>query len=227
MTQRSRRAYEFPPHLPLSGVDPGTNLLVSGPSASGARELALRLAVPPAGSDEGLLLVSADVPGRALLDRCDELERPVDRGRLGIVDCAGTVVDEHRRFSTHGDPIDDPGQLDRVGVELSTLYESIVEGGVDRVRLGVFSLSSMVSSAPHREVSRFVHMLSGRVIATDDLGVYLVDSTTTDSRLVDSVAGFCDGRIEVRSPGVGDFEVRVEGLEDQPTSWTALDLPAE
>lgn len=227
MTQRTQSAFEFVGDLPVAGVEPGTNLLVSGPSASGARELALRLVVPPAGNDDGVLLLSADVPGQSLLERCDELGWPIDRERLGIVDAAGTDGDVHRRFGARGEPIDDPGELDRIGVELASLYEAVVERGAERVRVGVFSLSSMISSASHRDLSRFVHMLSGRVIATGDLGVFLVDSTTTDDRLVDSVAGFCDGRLEVRSPGVDDFEVRVRGLEGQPDSWTQLSLPGD
>lgn len=226
MTQTSKHAYGFPEAVPLESVDPGTNLLVSGPSARGARELALRLVVPPTLSNDGLLLLSADVPGRALLERCEEVGPAVDRERLGIVDATGTGTDEHRRFGTTGEPIDDPGELNRIAMELSQLYESVVREGVEGVRIGVFSLSSMLVHAPQREVSRFVHMLSGRVIATDDLGVFLVDSTADDERVVDGVAGFCDGRIEVRSADGGEhaFEARVEGLEGHDGSWEPFEV---
>lgn len=224
MTQTSKHAYAFPQSVPLESVDPGTNLLVSGPSARGARELALRLVVPPMLSEDGMLLVSADVPGRALLERCDEVGA-VDRERLGIVEATGTGEDEHRRFDSHGEPIDDPGELERIAVELSQLYETIDAKGVPGVRIGVFSLSSMLVHAPQREVSRFVHMLSGRVIATDDLGVFLVDSTAADERVVDAVAGFCEGRIEVREGGDGDaFEASVEGLEGHDGSWEPFEV---
>lgn len=225
MTQTSKHAYGFPEGLPLDSVAPGTNLLVSGPSARGARELALRLVVPPMLSDDGLLLLSADVPGRALLERCDEV-RAVDRERVGIVDATGTGADEHRRFDPAGKPIEDPGELNRIAMELSQLYESVVREGVDGVRIGVFSLSSMLVHAPQREVSRFVHMLSGRVIATSDLGVFLVDSTAADDRVVDGVAGFCDGRIEVRAADGAEnaYEARVEGLEGHDGSWEPFEV---
>lgn len=227
MTQTSKHAYAFPESVPIDSVAPGTNLLVSGPSARGARELALRLVVPPMLSEDGLLLLSTDVPGRALLERCDEVGA-VDRERLGIVEAAGTGADEHSRFATAGEPIEDPGELNRIAMELSQLYESVVRGGADGVRIGVFSLSSMLVDAPQREVSRFVHMLSGRVIATDDLGVFLVDSTATDDRVVDAFAGFCDGRLEVRAgDGGGDaFEARVEGLEGHDGTWEPFEIGA-
>lgn len=230
MTQTTKHGYAFPQSVPLESVDPGTNLLVSGASARGARELALRIAVPPMLSEDGLLLLSADVPGRALLERCDEVGT-VDRERLGVVDATGTGEDDHRRFTPSGEPIADPGELDRMAVELSHLYERLVGEGVPGVRIGVFSLSSMLVHAPQRAVSRFVHMLSGRVIATDDLGVFLVDSTATDDRVVDAVAGFCDARIEVRAADGGEdaFEASVEGLEAHDGAWEpfTVEEPAE
>jgi hypothetical protein len=69
-------------------------------------------------------------------------------------------------------------------------------------------------------------MLSGRVIATDDLGMFLVDSTASDERVIDGVAGFCDGRIEVRAADGGEdaFEARIEGLEGHDGSWEPFEV---
>lgn len=221
MSQESRSRYEFQSGIPVAGVEPGTNLLVRGPSSQGAREVALRLITDGTLENDAALLVSSDVGGQALLDRCDEACPGLDRSRLGIVDCAGVGWDDQHRFQSFGDPIDDPGDLTGIEIELSTLYETLAARNVDGVRVGLFSVSSLLAHSDLRPVSRFVHMLTGRVIATDDLGVFLVDAAALDDRLVQTIEQFCDGSIEVR--GSDDtYELRVTGLEDQPDDWTSV-----
>lgn len=224
MSQESHSTYEFQPELPLEGVEGGTNLLVSGPSESGAREVALRLVVAGAARDEGLLLVSSDVTGRSLLERCESVGPPLDRTRLGIVDCAGAGDDDQQRFGGHVERIEGPGDLNAIGRQLSILYETLAGQDLDGIRIGVFSVSSLLLHAPLRRVSRFVHMLTGRVIATDDLGVFLVDTTALESTAVETIAGFCDGRVEVRDGEDTAYQIRVTGLDGQPEEWTPLSL---
>lgn len=225
MDPDSLSRYEFQPGLPIRGVAPGTNLLVSGPSASGAREIALDL-ITAATRHEGILLVSADVEGRALLDRLDEAPEPVTRSMLGIVDCAGMEPHEDRRFLAHAEPIADPGDLTAIEIEFSILYEKLAERDPRGIRIGLFSLSSLLTHAPLRDVSRFLHMLTGRIIATDDLGVFVIDSTTQDPRTVETMSRFCDGHVEVRDADEG-LELRVTGLDDQPATWSPVDYDVE
>jgi hypothetical protein len=213
--------YEFQLGLPVEGAEPGTNLLVSGPSAEVARELALDL-LTAAPSDESLLLLSADVGGRELLDRLDDSPRLVDRSRLGVVDCAGMGDGEDRRFATHGDPISHPGDLTSIEVEFSLLYEKLAASNPRGVRVGLFSLSALLAHAPLREVSRFVHMLTGRVIATDDLGVFVVDAAREPPETVETMSHFCDRHIRVRR-GEDGLELRVERRAGEADGWTAVD----
>lgn len=227
MSQESHSTYEFQPDLPLEGVEAGTNILVSGPSESGAREVALRLVVTGAARNEGLLLVSADVSGRSLLERCESIGTPLDRTRLGIVDCAGAGVDDQQRFSGHLESIQGPGDLNAIGRQLSILYETLAEKDLDGTRIGVFSVSSLLLHAPLRRVSRFVHMLTGRVIATGDLGVFLVDSAAGDRRATETLERFCDRRVTVRREDDGRPAVRVDeiGRAGGLGEWRAFDPP--
>jgi KaiC/GvpD/RAD55 family RecA-like ATPase len=221
MNENDRERFTSPSGLSLDSVRPGTNVMVSGPSGRGARNVALRLVMASAESDDGVLLVSADVDGRALLDRAADVAGPLDRTRIGVVDCSG-LDDDQQRFDEYGESIEDPGDLMRIEMELSTLYETLTGQGYDRVRLGVFSVSSLLAHADLQRVARFVHMLTGRVIATDDLGVFVVDETMQDDRTVDAIEQFCDATIDVRDGEDGAFEARVRGLDAETESWSAV-----
>lgn len=222
MTPDSEFRYEFSPGLPVPGVAPGTNLLVSGTAGRGARAIAIDL-LAAASRREGMLIVSADVGGRPLLDRLDEGPYPVTRTMLGIVDCTGETHAEDRRFLPHAAPIADPGDLTSIEIEFSLLYEKLAGRDPRGIRTGLFSLSSLLAHAPLRDVSRFLHMLTGRVIATDDLGVFVIDSTTQDARTVETMSRFCDGHVEVQDADGGGIELRVTGLADHPEAWTPVD----
>ncbi|WP_276259706.1 DUF7504 family protein [Haloglomus litoreum] len=213
--------YEFQPGIPLEAAAPGTNLLVSSPSGVLARELALDLLAAGSGQ-ESLLLVAADLDGRGLLDRLDRPARSVDRSRLGIVDCTGPGDRDEERFTTHGEPISNPGDLTSIEVEFSLLYEKIA-AEASHVRIGLLSLSSLLAHASLREVSRFVHMLTGRIIATDDLGVFAVDASLTDERTVETLSHFCDRHVQVRNGGDGGVELRVDERMAEPGAWAPLD----
>lgn len=221
MTTDARSRFRFPPGFAVDDVDPGTNVLVTGPSGRGARDVALRLVMAGDADEEGVLLLSADVDGRSLLDRAEAVAGPIDRTRVGVVDCSG-LDDEQERFDEHGETIDDPGDLMSIEMEFSVLYETLVERGLDKVRFGVFSVSSLLAHADLQDVSRFVHMLTGRVIATEDLGVFVVDKSMQDDTTVDAIEQYCDGTIDVRDGADGEFEVRVRGFDTDSKSWTAL-----
>lgn len=222
MDSNTQYRYEFPPGLSITGVTPGTNLLVSGPSSGGAREIALDL-VTGATSQEATLLFSADVEGEALLERLDEAPEPVNRSMLGIVDCVGAPSEQDPRFRPHAEPISDPGDLTSIEIEFSLLYEKLAKRDPIGIRIGLFSLSSLLAHASVTDVSRFLHMLTGRTIATEDLGVFVVDSTAQDARTVETMSRFCDGHVEVREGDEAGLELRVSGMDKQPAEWTPVD----
>ncbi len=195
------RAFEytfgFPPELGIAGVPAGTNVLVAGPAEAGGLDVALALTAPEEGADESSLLVAADEPGERLLDRYEEVDLEVDPARVGVVDCA-SETSSNRFLGRHGS-IDGPGDLRKIAVELSSLYETLVERGPAGVRMGLFSASALLEHSEHREVTRFVHTFTGRVLATEDLGVVYVDTTRSDDSVVDGFSHFCDVRVDVRS----------------------------
>jgi len=215
--------FGFPAPLFPDGVEPGTNILVRGPGDSGAREVALRLTQPEPYRNEGRLLLSADVSGRHLLDRASEVGDGVDPERVGVVDCSG-IADEDHRFDHH-DRIEGPGDVMAIEMAVATLYETLRAKGFDRIRFGVFSVSTMLAHADLRTVSRFVHMLTGRIIATGDLGVFYIDSSLDGDVTVEVIEHFCEHTVEVRRTG-GEVELREGGARDGRRDWRPLDPQA-
>jgi KaiC/GvpD/RAD55 family RecA-like ATPase len=227
--ERGEEAGRFavPEYLPVDDLDPGTNVVVSGPTATGARHVALALATAGA-PEEGLLLVSADVGGESLLAHCESVGGDLDRERVAVVDCSG-ADDAQRRFAPGVGEIDGPGDVGAIGMEASRLYEELIERGHDGIRVGAVSVSTLLLESDLSTVSQFLHALTGRVVALGDLGVFLVDSAAGDRRATETLERFCDRRVTVRREDDGRPAVRVDdvarpgGLGD----WTAFDPPWE
>jgi len=217
MSPASDRPYEFGPDFPVEAVDPGTNLLVAGSTMGGARELALRLVTRGNDAAEGMLLVSTNRHSEKLLGDCDRLCPGLNREKFGLIDC---LRDQHGAtdLPVRMGTVSNPSDLTGIGIEFSGLYESLYQAGADRVRAGLYSVSTLLMYSDLQTVSRFVHTLGGRIAATDGLGVFLIDSTAQDERAVNTITQFCDGRIDVREDG-GRSELRVRGLDDQPAAW--------
>ena len=104
------------------------------------------------------------------------------------------------------------------------LFRSCIDfrgNDVERVRTGLFSLSTLLSFDDLRTVSRFVHTLVGRINSVDGLGVFLLDPASHDERAVRTLTQFCAGRIEVRESD-SVTELRAQGMPEQPDGWLSL-----
>ncbi|NEU56630.1 hypothetical protein [Halorussus sp. MSC15.2] len=219
MTQRQTSAYEFADDLPIEGVEPGSNLLVAGPTMGGARDLALRLVTAGSDREEGLVLVTTTKSGGKILSECDKLCTGLQQSTFGVVDCV-SKKQGREQTSERIETVSSPGDLTGIGIEFSGLYQSVHRETTERVRAGLFSLSTLLMYTEFQTVSRFVHTVAGRIGATDGLGVFLIDPSTQDERVVNTITQLCDGRVDVRVRGDGTREMRVRGLADQPREWT-------
>lgn len=218
MSQQERRPYQFGDDLPLAGVEPGTNLLVAGPAMSGVQRLALRLVTDGNDLGEGMMFVTTNDSGEKLLNECDQLCNGVNRSRYGIVDCVSRQQGLDQ-FSDRVETVSSPADLTGIGIGFSGLYQNINQNSGQRVRAGLYSLSTLLMYSDFQSVSRFVHTLGGRITTADGLGVFLIDPTTQDERVIRTIAQFCDGRIDVRADD-GTTELRVRGLVDHSREWT-------
>lgn len=212
------RPYRFAAALPVEPVAPGTSLLVAGGTHEGARPLALRLAAPA--DDEALVVVTTDKSGPRLVDRCGAAVDALDRDRVGVVDCVGDGTDgQGERIEA----ISGPSDLTGIGMHYSSLYGTFHGEGTDRVRSVFDSLSTMLLFGDTHTVGRFVHTITSRIDTAGGLGVFVIDPSIHDEREVDTIARFCDGRIDVRE-GADGPELHVRGLPGQPREWTPFDV---
>lgn len=214
----SDRDYAFP-GLPLEPVRAGRTILVRGSNVDGAKRVILR-ATAPDGIDEGTVLVSTNTTGDALLDDRREWGCAGD-DRVCVIDCVslqqGTEpsADRIKGVST-------PADLTGVGMQASAFYQLLYDQGVDRIRVGLLSASTLLMYSDLRRVSRFVHTLTGRVAATDGLALVALDDDSHDEQVVSTFEQMCDGRIDLRIDG-DRREIRVLGLPGQPEGWLPLD----
>lgn len=209
------RNYAFP-DLPLDGTEPGTSLLVAGAPHEGAESLALRLM--DIDDDEGALFVSTDRAAKQVLRNCEQFGVDLDADRVGLVDCVGSDTDAPVRVLT----VSGPEDLTGIGMRYTKLYADLRKSGVERVRTGIVSATTLLSFAETRDAARLVHSLAGRVSSVDGFGAFLVDPSTLDDREVNTIARFCDGRVEVRRTDEGN-ELRVSGLAGRDGDWRSFE----
>jgi hypothetical protein len=207
--------------LPIEPITPGTTLLVAGPTHAGTANLWMRLLARP--SDEGAIFVTTNKRAARLATDCDRLGVGLSLDTTGVVDCVGQDDDSTR---AHVVPVSGPADLTGIGMRYSDLYRKLAAGGVDRVRTGLYSMSTLLSFGELRPVSRFVHTLTGRIDSVGGLGVLLIDPAAHDERTIRTVAQFCDGRLDVREGDAGP-ELRARGYPGAEGTWTPFETTPE
>lgn len=217
-------AYRFGDGIPIDPVAPGSTLLVAGSALTRTDDLARSMVVDGADDGEGSLFVATNSTWRKLLSACQQTHPGLDSSRLAVVDCSGqdfTQTDDVqvKYISTQSD-------LTGIGMKFSRLYESLYADATNgRVRTGLLSLSSLAMYVDMRSLYRFAQTITARIESAGGLGVFTVDPTTHDTKVVNTLSQAMDGRIEVReTDDEGRHELRVRGLLDQPSGWQAFEL---
>ena len=206
-------AYAFE-DLPLDPVKAGTSVLVAGPSHVGTKELAYRMLV--GGDDEGVVVLTTNTTAADIAADCEAVGIETTPDRMGIVDCLDS---DDSGVPARVLTVSSAQDLTGIGMRYSKLYRDFHEGGVERVRTGLFSISTVLSLTELQTVSRFVHTLVGRVSKVNGLGVFLVDPAMHDERELRTIAQFCDARIDVREGP----ELRSQGFLDGEAEWIPFD----
>lgn len=209
--------YEFD-DLPLAGIRPGTTVLIAGPSHAGARSLGLKMLAGSTG--EGTTIVTTNQRAVRIADDCNRVGIDVRSDDSAIIDCVG---DDELRVPARVLQVSGPADLTGIGMRFSDISVAFKREGIDRIRTGIFSLSTLLTFGEVKTVSRFIHTLIGRIDAIDGFGVLLIDPSNHDDRAVSTLSQFCTGRIDVRQTDVGP-ELRASGLSDHPRGWSPFDV---
>jgi KaiC/GvpD/RAD55 family RecA-like ATPase len=193
--------YDLGPPLDVE-VEQGSNLLLSGPALTGKKQLAFDILASGVRNGEGAIVVSntdgAKRVFEALEERVDYTDRPV-----AVVDCVTRQqgVSEARddaqvRYTSS--PVDMTG----VGIKFSELLEEFYEQqAIERNRVFLDSLSTLLMYSDLQTVFRFLHVFTGRVQSVDGLGLYAIDSTAHDDKTMNTLKQLFDGVIETHEDG--------------------------
>jgi KaiC/GvpD/RAD55 family RecA-like ATPase len=203
--------YQLSGVLADTEVDPGTNLLVSGAPMTGKREIALRLLAAGSGRGEGAIVVTTKDAADRILDEYTDL---VEDATVGVIDCVtkqqgvGNVT-EDPRVKYASSPVDMTG----IGIQLSEFLEEFYGSqGLERNRVLLYSLSTLLMYSNLQTVFRFLHVFTGRIQSADALGVYVIDSTAHDDQTMNTLSQLFDGVIDVEEGDDGEPDLSVGGL---------------
>ena len=175
-------------------VDPGTSLLVTGPPLTGKRALAMDVLAEGTKTGEAAIVVTTkDGATRVLDDYRDRVE--IDGRPVAVIDCVTRQqgIDEVRdddRVKYTSSPVDMTG----VGIKLSETLESFYsDHGVERTRVMVHSLSTLLMYSDLQTVFRFLHVFTGRVQSVDGVGLFCIDSSAHDDQTMNTLTQLFDG----------------------------------
>jgi hypothetical protein len=187
-----------------TALDPGSSLLVSGPAFSGQQDVLFDVLAAGGNPDEGALVVTTDLAGERV--RRAYRDRTGGGDDLYVVDARGGATGTQsggERLQT----VSSPGDLTGIGINVVRCLRALRDRGVDRVRIGLHSISTLVQYLDHVTVFQFLHTLVGRVQATDHMLVAsLVDGP--DERTFATVGSMFDVLLQIREQDDG-LESRV------------------
>lgn len=190
--------YELGPDFEDTTVEPGTNLLVSGPPLSGKRLLAFEALSTGANAGDGSVIITTrDSSDRVLADYRSLLENP-DRTHLGIVDC----VTQHQGRSLPDTDLvkhtSSPTDMTGIGIKFSEFIEEFyTERGVKKNRIAMDSLSTLLMYSDVQTVFRFMHVLTSRLEDADAIGVFVIESSAHDAETMNTLKQLFDGVVHV------------------------------
>jgi KaiC/GvpD/RAD55 family RecA-like ATPase len=198
----------------VDGLDPGVNVLVSGPPMSGKRELVFDLLAPEGIPADPIVVMTTDDPASRIRMQFDERDVRFEPSSFRIVDATGAPGDSDPPIHR----VSSPADLTGMGVAFTQAVDGMATP--DRLRLGFVSISTLLQYVDAERAFSFLHVLSRRTSAAGYLGVYSIDPTTHEDRFVNVVTSIFDAAIEIREDDDGARELRVRGLSDVAPEWT-------
>ncbi|PSQ05405.1 recombinase RecA [Halobacteriales archaeon QS_6_71_20] len=178
-------------------IEPGSNVLVTGPSLSGKRELSLDVLAGGTRNGEGAIVVTTKDSADRILSQFEK--------RTGYEGRPVAIVDTVTRQQGVGDAPDSdrikytssPVDMTGIGIKLSEFLETFYrDRGIRQNRVMVHSLSTLLMYSDLQTVFRFLHVFTGRIQSVDGLGVYCIDSTAHDDQTMNTLKQLFDGIVE-------------------------------
>ena len=193
--------YDLSPALDAE-VQPGTNILLAGPPLTGKRALGFDILAAGVNQGEGGTVVSTKDSAQRVLQ---DLERRFDREDRAVVviDCVTrqqgiSDVTDDERVKYVSSPVDMTG----IGIKLSDVLQDFYQTReIERNRVMLHSLSTLLMYSDLQTVFRFLHVFTGRIQSVDGLGLFAIDSTAHDDQTMNTLKQLFDGIITTQESG--------------------------
>lgn len=193
--------YTLGGRLEEATIRPGTNVLVTGPPLTGKRRLGREILRHGMAAGEGSIVIST----HDTAERVQEVfaaASGADDDLLGIVDCVtkhvgGSPTDTDRvRYASS------PTDMTGIGIKFAESIEYFqCEHGVQRNRVLLNSITTLLQYTSLQAVFRFLHALTTRIEEVDAIGVAIIESTVHDEEAMGTIRELFDGVIETSLDG--------------------------
>lgn len=216
--------YELDDALPpdvLTGVNPGTNILVTGPAMSGKRRLMLDILARGAEAGDGSVIVTSNDTAGEIVQEYRQVVGDTDT-YLRIIDTVSSQIGSEgvKEISRS---VNSPGDLTGIGIEFSEVARNAEAEAVDRLRIAFDSLSPLLMYVDLQSLFQFLHVFTSQIQSQNWLGLFAIDPDSHEEQVVNTVSQLFDGMLEVRVPDSGGREIRARGFADATAEWAKLD----
>jgi KaiC/GvpD/RAD55 family RecA-like ATPase len=199
--------YDLRPHLDVE-IEPGTNLLLSGPPLTGKRSLARDILVDGVRAGEGAIVVTTKDSAQRVLknigEQIDYEGRPV-----AVVDTVSRQqgvndVRDSDLVKYTSSPVDMTG----IGIKLSEFLQAFYgDRQIRRNRIMLHSLSTLLMYSDLQTVFRFLHVFTGRVQSVDALGLFAIDDSAHDDQTMNTLKQLFDGIVRTHEDAEPDIRL--------------------
>lgn len=193
--------YDLGPEFDGVSVDPGTNLLVSGPPLSGVRRLAFEAVTAGADSGDAVLVITTRYSARRVFADLNTLV-DTDDITLGVVDCVTRRQDQVYADDSRVQYVTSPAALTRIGIKFSEFVKQFDAEGIDQTRVVFDSLSTLLPYPDTQSVFKFLAVLSGQIEEAGALGIHVIEPAAHDEETLRTLAEVFDGRVTVADNAV-------------------------
>ncbi|MEF8812963.1 MAG: ATPase domain-containing protein [Halovenus sp.] len=206
-----------------SAIPAGSSILVSGPAMTGKDSFVLDILADGTRKEEGVVVMSTDTDAEKLVEAIQSRDPDVPGHRIAAMDCRSESGREETELDNGAfvHRVASPSDLTGIGIGVTKCFDRLHAAGIDRGRLALMSLSTMITYSDKETVFKFCHVLSSRLDAAEFLGLFTIDSTAHDEQTLQVIKQAVDGLIELRERD-GVREARLGGLQPEPSDWVEL-----
>lgn len=183
------------PSAPVSALEPGTCLLVSGPTRE-THALTIDLLAMGPEREETAMLISTNEPAGTVLEAF-ETHGALISDLVGVVDCT-TGEGESATGHVPVSYLSSPGDLTGLSLEVAKLVETL---NPTRLRIGLSTISTMLMYTEVETTFRFLHVFCSRIRTGGWLGVFTIDPGMHEPEAHNTIRALFDAEVVLDETG--------------------------